>query len=761
MKKIYVIIAMLAVGAVVFMTAQAPQDTAAAEDRWPREVRSGNTVFKVYQPQVDSWDGFMLRAHAAVSVQTGGGQTPVSYGVEDFTARTIVDKEARRVSFEDMRVESVRFPSNPAQEQNYLAALRAGTPLKLQGMALDRLEANLAAVAEEKKGSSFQLRNTPPRIIFSDRPSILVLIDGDPVFAPVPGTGLSRVINTQVVLLKDGAGKLYLHVFDGYMEAKTLDGPWTVATQAPPGAAQAEQSAVAAQQADLLDGEADPQTNAKPSLRRGQVPRIFVSSIPAELIVTDGEPNYVPVTGTNLLYVSNTTANVFKDLDDQMTYVLLSGRWFRAAAANGPWEYVPGSALPGDFAAIPDTSSKENVKASVPGTRQAEEARIADSVPTTAKVDRATVNLPMQIDGDPQMRPIEGTPLQYVFNASLPVIRVDAATWYAVYNGVWYSSTKAGGPWAVAAAVPAVIYSIPVSSPLHYVTYVKIYDATPQYVYVGYTPGYYGTVLSPDGTVVYGTGYLYPAYIGRSVWYSPFMTYGYGCDMRWTPWYGWSFGFGFGWGYPDYWCYPPAPYWGPFFLEQHRRHRRFRTAGVSTSINVYHHAVPPTMQSRRFGQAYNSRTGTRVVGPSTALDNVFHGQVPRPGATRQAVPSVPHGRIPGGGQQPPARPGVSKNSAPEPGNVYGTRQGHVYYFEPDRRQWQHLNPGRPPAPPPPPATPPPQQQPQQQAPAAPPDGLNKERAARDLGNNRTNSFESSQEPGVGHALPGGKKRKQQ
>ena len=79
----------------------------------------------------------------------------------------------------------------------------------------------------------------------------------------------------------------------------------------------------------------------------------------------------------------------------------------------------------------------------------------------------------------------------------------------------------------MAATVPAVIYSIPPSSPLHYVTYVRIYSSTSSTVLVGYTPGYYGTVMTTDGTVVYGTGYVYPVYVG-TVWYPPPPTYGWG-----------------------------------------------------------------------------------------------------------------------------------------------------------------------------------------------------------------------------------------
>jgi hypothetical protein len=140
--------------------------------------------------------------------------------------------------------------------------------------------------------------------------------------------------------------------------------------------------------------------------------------------------------------------------------------------------------------------------------------------------------------------------------------------WYGVENGVWFTASSAQGPWVVATSIPAAIYSIPPSSPLYYVTYVKIYDATPQYVAVGYTPGYMGTVVTTDGVVVYGTGYNYVPYIGTTVWYPPPLTYGYAANPTWTPWTGWAFGLGFGWamgaawGSGCCWGYAAAPYWG-------------------------------------------------------------------------------------------------------------------------------------------------------------------------------------------------------
>jgi len=130
--------------------------------------------------------------------------------------------------------------------------------------------------------------------------------------------------------------------------------------------------------------------------------------------------------------------------------------------------------------------------AAVAGTPQAQEAVIANSIPQTATVPR--VNGPVftpVFDGAPQLRPIEGTPLEYVINSPTPIIQVNSYTYYALRAGVWYWAAALNQPWTVAAYVAPVIYTIPPTSPLHYVTYVQVYGSTAQVVYVGYTPGYY------------------------------------------------------------------------------------------------------------------------------------------------------------------------------------------------------------------------------------------------------------------------------
>ena len=165
---------------------------------------------------------------------------------------------------------------------------------------------------------------------------------------------------------------------------------------------------------------------------------------------------------------------------------------------------MPAAHLPSDFANIPDNSPKENVKASVPGTQQATEALLANAIPDSAAIPLNTQMQPPQIDGAPELRPIGGTPLYYVANSGTPIVKVDEQTWFACENGVWYSASSINGPWTAATSVPAVIYTIPPSSPLHYLTYVRVYGANSDAVYTGYTPGYLGTEVE-DGVVVYGT----------------------------------------------------------------------------------------------------------------------------------------------------------------------------------------------------------------------------------------------------------------
>src|SRR4029077_9885813 len=105
-------------------------------------------------------------------------------------------------------------------------------------------------------------------------------------------------------------------------------------------------------------------------------------------------------------------------------------------------------------------------------------------------------------------------------------------SYYGCENGVWFAASSPTGPWSVAAAVPDVVYTIPPSSRLYGVTFVRVYESTPDAVVAGYTPGYYGSYVAPEGVVVYGTGYAYPPWIGDA-WIGAPCTYGFGAGYVW------------------------------------------------------------------------------------------------------------------------------------------------------------------------------------------------------------------------------------
>ncbi len=562
-----------------------------AEIGWPRQFFYSGDSITIYQPQVDAWQDNLIRGHAAVAIKASGMTEP-TYGVIQVQGVTAVNKDTRLVDVSDIALTNAKFPMAGSREQEFTAALTLVLPVSYSDVSLDRLTLSLAANQSQQTAVGVPILNDPPTIVFSSQPSILITIAGAPKYVAVTGQPVMRVVNTTAFLARDNNDAYWLHVYDGFMTATVLAGPWTVATKVPSAVQTAAQAAAKAGQVDMLTGAASDST-AKPTLKNTTPPAIYVATSPTELIVTDGPPNYEAIPGTSLLYVTNTNMDVFEEVNTQTAYVLISGRWFSAPSSQGPWAFVPSDSLPGEFAQIPYDSPMENVLASVPGTPQAQEAVIENQVPQTATVyrDSAHLDQPAYDGGTPQLQAIPDTPLQYVVNTGTPVIMVSGTSWYALQGGIWFTATSANGPWTVATSVPAAIYSIPPSSPIYYVTSVKVYGATTTVVYVGYTPGYYGAVISPYGTVVYGTGYVYPAYVG-TVYYPPPMTYGYGATMIYTPYSGWAYGFAMGWAIGAstwHYGYAPMPYYGPYSPYHGYAYGPLRGRGLLRSRRVGRH----------------------------------------------------------------------------------------------------------------------------------------------------------------------------
>ena len=548
----------------------------AEEGLWPREifVEGGRVV--MYQPQPEELDGNLLASRAAVSIEMDEDDGPV-FGAVWFDARLNTDRDARTATITDVRVTNVRFPDQEEEKERKLKALlESEIPEWNVVMDLDSLLATLE-LAEKRNIAAQRINTAPPRIIFVPEPAVLVIIDGEPRLQNIENSNLMRVKNTPFTILFSLSEKRY-YLFAGkgaWYVSRDIKENWQLADAVPSEvAAMAPKPGEESQQVTAADQDL---------IKSGPPPLIIVSTEPAELISSYGKPEYTPISGTDLLYMSNTDSDVLMHIMDREYYILLSGRWYRSASLQGPWEYVAGEELPADFSRIPEDSPMGTVLYAVPGTDVAKEAVLDAYIPQTAAIDPNRASLTVEYDGKPRFEQIQGTHLYYAVNTAIPVIW-EGKWYYACDQAVWFVAPSPKGPWTVATSVPDSIYLIPPESPVYNVTFVRVYQATPDVVYVGYTPGYTNTYVYYD-TIVYGTGYHWPGWYG-DYYYPRYSTWGY--HARWNPWYGWGFGisysnspFYFSIGTGDWYM---GSWWGPSYYREYRhgyyhRYRREKHIG--------------------------------------------------------------------------------------------------------------------------------------------------------------------------------------
>ena len=447
--------------------AQAPaQDPAAEIDGgWPRAYETATKArMLLYQPQIANWDGQRhMVAYAAAAYEAPGAKGPVlgTFRVESTTA---VSLEDRLVRFSPIKVSETNFPTlSREQVQDVLEAVEKGIPDDEQIIALDRVLANLdhsQIVPRNVEG----VKADPPTIYYSTRSAILVNFDGDPVWSPIKDNELKFAVNTNWDVFQHEATRtIYLRHEKIWLKAASITGPWSAAGALPASFSKLPKDDNWADVIASLPGAS------------GSVPTVFVSTTPAELILVQGNPSYQAVPGTSLVWVSNSDSDVFRVGARGPVYFLISGRWFTAPDFTGPWKFTTPE-LPADFKKISLEHPRSRVLASVPGTPQAAEAVLLAQVPQTARVNRKELKGPDVVyQGEPQFQPIDQTKLARAVNTDKDIIRV-GDRYYMCYQGVWFLSKTANGPWEPAETVPKEIYDIPVSSPAHHVTYVTVVE---------------------------------------------------------------------------------------------------------------------------------------------------------------------------------------------------------------------------------------------------------------------------------------------
>jgi hypothetical protein len=634
---------------------------------WPRMIEQKGKKLIIYQPQVDSWQDYKeLHLRFALAVQDTK-TSKETFGVAEVVADTVVDHEARVVAVIPKSRE-LRFPNTTDAEAAALRQTVEAMQPPSQGMtvALERVLAYIDP-EQQRQQHSVDLNLDPPRIFHSSKAAILVMIMGEPQLKPVvkDKNELMFVANTNWDILYETAGQSY-YLLDqsSWLTSKDLvNGPWTPAGALP--------AIFTSLPKDENWSEVSKQIPGKPTQT---APQVFVSTEPAELILTQGDPTFAPIPGTKLMRINNSEAVLFLDSGDSKYYFLTAGRWFRAASLRGPWS-IASNDLPADFANIPDNDPAAFVKASVPGTMEAKDAVLLASIPQTVAMDvKAPPRMQVAYDGQPNFQVIPSTTVKYATNSASAVFLVNGS-YYCCDQGVWYASNSAAGPWAYCTNVPAAIYTIPASHPTHNVTYVTVQSSTPSTVVYSQTAGYSGEYVAATGVLMFGAGMIVGALL----------------NDRYNDYYRYPAPYSYGWGarynyaYGGYYRPPYVSHYGPY-----------RGATVATAYNpttgtyarggtVY----GPGGSASRWG-AYNPYTGARAAGGrvDTAYGSAGRGAYynPRTGtAARGGYRSNEYGTV-GGVQTNRGTGAVAWDTARgqgavvkgKGGNVYAGKDGNVY-----------------------------------------------------------------------------------
>jgi hypothetical protein len=715
MQKYFLLLLVL----ILFISAAFSQSS----PNWPKSINNNGTIIKIYQPLIESYSGNTVVARGALSILLKGETDPV-FGALWINATLQTNRPQRTAIIEKIKVNDIKFAgdSNASNVAKLKSILETEIPKWAMVISLDQLEASIEAGGGINSNSSENLSTNPPKIIYVNKPSTLVLIEGEPKLKENKEMGVELVMNTPFTIAKikdlyylNGSGKWY--------SSKDINGPWKY-TKSIPSALDKLDNAIKENDKKEMDKAAE-DSAAK------TIPEIIVSTEPAELIQSNGEADFSPIKGTGLLYMTNTNNDVFMNIADQQYYVLLSGRWYKSASLKGPWIYNSSDKLPADFAKIPDDSEKANVLSSVAGTDQAQDAMMDAQIPQTAKVDRKTATTTVKYDGEPKFVAIDGTDLQYAVNTGSTVL-LSGKTYFCVDNGIWFEAISPKGPWTVSVSRPPDVNKIPPSAPVYNVKYVYVYETTPQYVYVGYTPGYMGCyVYGP--TVVYGTGFYYNPWYGPYYYPKP-VTYGF--SMNYNPYYGWSVGFHYSAGWFNYSVYRGGyhgGYWGPPMY----RPPYYRPPGYPPYYRPPYY--PPHGYRPPVATPYNKGGYNNNV---TINNNIYRNNKgvstndvvrPMPSTRPSTMPATgnPNNRLPStqpatgnpNNSLPSTRPAVPNN------NIQTDKQGNVYqkngnnWQQSNGNSWQNVNQNR----------------------QGEINKLNQQQQIQDRGNNKTNNFNQSRQ----------------
>ena len=217
-------------------TAKPPVEPPPPDGGWPRaKITPKGATLVMYQPQVASWENQKhIALYAAVAYQAKGASQP-AMGTIRIESESSVALDERLVNFSQLRIATSNFPGlNRDQTADVVNEILQTISLEDRVIGLDRVLANIDASAIKPKNVDGVIAEPPP-IFFSKTPAMLVNIDGEPIWSPIPQNDLQSAVNTNWDLFQHVPTKTF-YVRNDKVWMKTtgiVKGPWVPAGTLP------------------------------------------------------------------------------------------------------------------------------------------------------------------------------------------------------------------------------------------------------------------------------------------------------------------------------------------------------------------------------------------------------------------------------------------------------------------------------------------------------------------------------------------------
>jgi hypothetical protein len=199
-----------------------------------------------------------------------------------------------------------------------------------------------------------------PMVYYSANPAEVVVFKGRPEWTAIPGTQLLYASNTDSPVFKYAPTGAFYYLTSGrwFTSTTPLRGPWTFATyslpadfknipqSSPPGGVLASVPGTPEAEDAVLIAQIPTTVTVNPTAAAKEVQVSYV-----------GAPQFLPITGTTMLYATNTPNKVIQV--GSQYYLCYQGVWFLAATPSGPW--VVAQTVPQVIYTIPPSSPVYNV----------------------------------------------------------------------------------------------------------------------------------------------------------------------------------------------------------------------------------------------------------------------------------------------------------------------------------------------------------------------------------------------------------------